>query len=195
MTEADNIAVTHGILVSLAAVIGFLIWLMTGDNTPMERRASRWGIAAGILCAGLVILAEWGLYAYVDRTAGLFMIMPSIVMALIAMWFGGKAVYRALGGGQEKPAPKIAVELDTLERQGEIWCQLRDLPHFRETLAGDLINLATGDLAYWAKIEGQKCIEIKLAGKTVITASRYETLTKYLAVQQGMSRLLFADRG
>ncbi len=192
MNEND-MAVIGGMVTSIVAILGFLLWMYTEDDPPAERRASRWGMLVGVLCAGLVALAEWGLYAYVNATAGLFMIMPSVLLGAAAMWFGGRAVYHVVGGGQEKPEPKIVIEDETRERQGEIWCLLRDLPQFRETLGGELINLATGDRLYWIKLNGKKCIEMKLGGKTILTASRYETLTKYLAVQQGVSRLLAAQ--
>lgn len=190
MDEVNSMAFVWGMLVSLVVIMGFLFWVITAGSPPIERRASRWGALTGAVCAGLVIWAEWWLYTYVDATAGLFMAMPSALMAMAALWFGGRAIYRMLGGGQVMAEPKIEIEDETQERQGEIWCQLRDLPQFRETLGGELINLATGDRLYWTELAGRRCIEMKLAGKTLLTASRIETLTKYLAVQQGLGRLL-----
>jgi hypothetical protein len=190
MDEVNSMAFIWGMLASLVVIIGFLFWVITAGSPPIERRASRWGALTGTVCAGLVVWAEWCLYTYVDATAGLFMAMPSALMAVAVLWFGGKAIYRMLGGGQVMAEPKIEIEDETKERQGVIWCQLRDLPQFRETLGGELINLATGDHLYWTELEGRRCIEMKLAGKTLLTASRFETLTKYLAVQQGLSQLL-----
>ncbi|WP_041432378.1 hypothetical protein [Thiobacillus denitrificans] len=193
MNEENNLMMVWGALTSLLGILGFLLWMVTAEDPAAERRASRWGALAGVFCAGLVLFAEWWLYAFINAAAGLFMMMPSALIAIAAMWLAGRAVYRAFGGGQEKQELKVVIDPETHERQGGIWCQLRDLPHFRETLRGDLINLATGDRLYWIVLEGKRCIEMELAGKTRLTASRYETLTKYLTVQRGMGRLLAVE--
>lgn len=193
MDKVNSMAFISGMLFSLVVIMVLLFWVITSGRTPIEQRASRWGALSGAVYAGLVVWTEWWLYTYVDTTAGLFMAMPSALMAVAALWYGGRAIYLMLGGGQVKAEPKIKIEDKTQEYQGEIWCQLRDLPQFRETLGDELINLATGDRLYWTELEGKRCIEMKLAGKTLLTASRFETLTKYLAVQQGLGRLLSAQ--
>lgn len=191
--DADSTAMAWGLLLTVLMVIVAMIWVVTDDDPPTERRAVRVGIVAGIVSAGLVVVCEVTLYYSVYQTIGAFTMVPSIAFALLALWFVGRAVYFRLGGGQEVEKSQsipIEVEQETLEKQGDIWCHLRELPHFRETLGGQLINLAAGDRVYWADFNGQKCIEIKLAGATVITGSRYETLSKYLAVQSGMAKML-----
>lgn len=193
MNEAHEVAMTWGALTTFSVVIAGLVWLITGDDTPIERRAQRMAVIGATLSAGLVALCEWWLYANIDTTLGAFMLMPSFLLAALAFFFGGKAVYQAAGGGKEEnhtKAPAITVEKETLEHQGGIWCRLRELPHLRETLSGELINLATGDRLYWGKMDGAECVQMELAGKTLITASRYQTLLKYLAVQEGVARSL-----
>lgn len=191
--DTHSMAMVWGLLVTVLMLIAAIVWIATDDNPPTERRALRVGIISGIVSAALVVLCELTLYYSVYQIIGAFMIVPSIAFALLVLWFVGRTVYFGIGGGQEVEKPQstlIEIEQETLENQGNIWCRLRELPHFRETLGGQLINMATGDRLYWIDLNEQKCIEIKLAGATVIIGSRYETLTKYLAVQTGLSKML-----
>lgn len=193
MNEVQEAAMAWGTLTTLGVVIGGLVWLTTRDSTPIERRAQRMAAIGATFGVGLVALAEWWLYSNIDATLGAYMLVPSIVLGGLAFFFGGKIGYQAAGGGKEENhtnALAITVEEETLDHQEGIWSRLCELPHLRETLSGELINLATGDRLYWVKLDGAKCVEMKLAGKTHITASRYQTLSKYLAVQEGIARSL-----
>lgn len=193
MNEVQEAAMAWGTLTTLGVVIGGLVWLTTRDSTPIERRAQRMAAIGATFGVGLVALAEWWLYSNIDATLGAYMLVPSIVLGGLAFFFGGKIGYQAAGGGKEENytnASAITVEEETLDHQEGIWSRLCELPHLRETLSGELINLATGDRLYWVKLDGAKCVEMKLAGKTHITASRYQTLSKYLAVQEGIARSL-----
>lgn len=193
MNEAQEVAMAWGALTTFSVVMAGLVWLITDENTPIERRALRMGALGATLGAGLVALAGWWLYANIDATLGAFLQMPSFLLGVLAFFFVGKGVYQAAGGGKEEnhtSALVITVEKETLEHQEGIWCRLRELPHLRETLSGELINLATGDRLYWGKMDGTECVQMELAGKTLITASRYQTLLKYLAVQEGVARSL-----
>ena len=193
MNEVQEMALAWGMLTTLGVVVAGLVWLITGDNPPVEQRAQRMAALGAIVGAVLIGLGEWWLYTNIDATVGAFMLVPSLVLGGLAFFFGGKGGYQAAGGGKEEShtnAPAITVEKETLENQEGIWCRLRELPHIRETLSGELINLATGDQIYWGKLDGAKFVQIKLSGKTLISASRYQTLLKYLAVQEGVARSL-----
>lgn len=186
----DSMALGLGAFITAVTVIVGLALYWTHDLAPVERRARRLGMLAAVLFAALVPMAEVALYRY-NTTLGMFMAIPTALLTVAAFLLGGYWTYRALGGGkQEEVTRQVPVEPQTLERQSEIWCQLRDLPQFRETLGGDLINLLTGDRLYWITHLGERCIEINLGGKTPVIGSRCETLTKYLAVQTGLARAL-----
>ena len=192
MSESD-VALISGALATLGGMAVWAVSMLTADFTPVERKARRFATLSACLAVGAVAIFEWGIYRYVSEVAAMFLIAPCLPMAALAAWFGAQAAYRMFGGGQveEVPeSPKVYVERETLERQGDIWCSLRELPHFRETLSGQLINLVSGDRLYWTEVDGKKCIEIKLAGRTRLTGSRYETMTKYLAVQRGLANAL-----
>jgi hypothetical protein len=191
--QTTELAWLWGLLTTLAGGLVFLIWVLTDGDSHRERLAIRAGQGTALVLAMAAGLAEWWLYTRVDHTWGAFMICPSVAIGVLLAWKGGKTVCRRLGGGQKDEAQRetpIEVENATMEGQNDIWHKLRDLPHFRETLGGNLINLATGDCLQWRKLHGQKCIEINLGGRIGILGSRFETLTKYLAVQNGMAKIL-----
>lgn len=193
MNEAHEVAAAWGTLTTFSVVIAGLVWLITGDNTPNERRAQRMAALVATLGAGLIASGEWWLYTHIDARVGAFMLVPSFLLGGLAFFLAGKAVYQAAGGGKAgnlTDAPTIPVEKETLEHHEGIWYRLRELPHFRETLDGELISLVTGDRLYWGKLDGTKFVQMKLAGKTLMTASRYQTLLKYLTVQEGVARSL-----
>lgn len=133
----DSIAVTLGAITTTVAMFGALALYLTHDKPPLERRALRLGMVAAILSATFVLLGEVALYRHFP-TVGLFMAIPTVVLTILALIFGGYRAYRALGGGQQSKVASgtPAIEPQTHEQQGAIWCQLRDLPHFRETLGG-----------------------------------------------------------
>lgn len=151
MNEAQEVAMAWGALTTFSMVTAGIVWHVTGESTPIERRALRMAAVGAVLGAGLVALGGWWLYANIDATLGAFLQMPSFLLGGLAFFFCGKAVYQATGGGKDEnltDAPAITVEKETLEHQDGIWCRLRELPHFRETLDGELISLVTGDRLY-----------------------------------------------
>lgn len=181
--------VGYGAALSLAVVVVILFFVL------VEQSAARWAVAAGVLGAGAVGAVEWWLFS-INRAMAEFMLVPSILLGLTAMYWSARTIYRRLAvippaGATKESEPEIKVEDETLERQNELWCKLRDLPQFRETLKGDLINLLSGDVLSWASVNNARCIEMELAGKTVLTASRFGTLRKYWGVQQAVANLLF----
>lgn len=181
--------VGYGAAFSLAVVVVLLFFVL------VEQSAARWAAVTGVLGAGAVGAVEWWLFS-LNRSVAEFMLVPSLLVGLTAMYWSARTIYRRLAvippaGATKEGEPEIKVEDETLERQNELWCRLRDLPHFRETLKGDLINLLSGDVLSWASVNDACCIEMALAGKTVLTASRFETLRKYWGVQQAVANLLF----
>lgn len=181
--------VGYGALVALVVVLAFVFFAI------VETAAARWAALAGVLGAAAVGGVEWSLFS-INRSVAEFALVPSVLLGFVAMYWSARGVYRRLsvippGATQEGDEAEIKVEAETLERQGEVWNELRSLPQFRETLRGDLINLASGDLLTWADVDGARCVEIRLAGTTVLVASRFETLQKYHAVQQAIAGRLF----
>ena len=192
MSESDA-ALMWGVFFTLGVMAVWFVGIMTADYAPIERRARRFATLAACLAVGAIAVLVWGIYRYVSEVAAMFLIPPSLPTAMLVAWFGADVTYTIFGGGQVQKgpkAPKVSVEPETLEHQGDIWCKLRELPHFRETLAGELVNLASGDRLYWTEVEGKKCIEIQLAGRTCLSGVRYETITKYLTVQRGLANAL-----
>jgi len=173
--QDQNEAMLFGTLLTIASMAAVILWWETNGYASTRRRAVRLAIPAGVAFAIAVGLAEWRLYE-ADPIAGSFMLMPSAALGVLALLFGGWAVYRLAGGDKDdverKANQQASVEPETRENQGNVWCELRELPHMRETLDGELLNLATGDRIYWIKHRDEKCIEIKLTGKTVITGTR-----------------------
>lgn len=197
MQDPNDWPIAYGVLTTVAAGVAWLVWYITGHDSPVNRRAWRAAIVVGLLFAALVAGAEWWLYTYVNVTIGSFMLFPSVILGALAMWLAGRATFQVFGGYQEEESEEDkrlpSIEDNTRDHQGEIWCRLRALPHMREALNGDLINLATADVVSWGKYKGERCIMFNLGGKSGITGVRYETLTQYLAVQEGMARLLCSE--
>lgn len=186
-------ALAFGLLASIFVVVIWLVWLTTSEGSPVEQRANRLGVLAGLATAATLMGGELAIYFLVDRWLGTFLIFPSGIAALLSFWLVGRATYHAAGGGREesgKARALPAVESTTLERQGEVWRQLRDMAHSLETTEGDLINLATGDHLAWTSYRSQKCVAFKLAGNTPLIGVRHMTLDKYLDVQAGMAKVL-----
>lgn len=196
----DNL-IASGVISSMAGVLVFLIWLATGDNTPNRRRAIRLGLVGSLIAAIGVGLSDWLVFAYVNDKLGAFLLGPAGILAMAAAWFAYRATYRSMGGEEEdrrieaesevKSLPSI--EAEVRDQQGDIWCRLRDLPHMRETLSGELLNLYSADRLYWSKYKGERTIEFELGGRknSSITGVRFETLTKYLALQEAIACRLY----
>lgn len=181
--------VGFGALAALVVVLAFAFFAI------VETSAARWATLAGVAGAAAVGGAEWRLFA-LDRSVAEFALVPSVLLGFAAMYWSARAVYERLsvippGAPQGGDETEIKIEAETLEQQSAVWNELRSLPQFRETLRGDLINLASGDLLTWTKVDGARCVEIRLAGTTVLIASRFETLGKYHAVQRAIADQLF----
>lgn len=185
-------AFSLGLMATLAIVVVALVWTATSSRNPVEQRATRLGTLAGLVSAATVAGLELAIFFLIDRWIGAFLAPPCVLAGALSAWSIGRKVYRAAGGGQDvEDVPAIStVEQEVIERQGEIWCRLRDMAHFLETTHGNLINLVTGDCLTWTTYRGQKCIKFKLAGTTSLIGARQATLDKYLSAQVGIAHTL-----
>lgn len=98
MSEVE-IASLAGMFTTFISVIIFLIYLITNDYRPIERRAIRMAILAGVASVAAVIGAVVAIYYFVSEVIGAFLWFPSIGLAIIAVWHASKHTYRLMGGG------------------------------------------------------------------------------------------------
>lgn len=100
MTNND-IAWLSGLIVTLIPAAICFILLITGDYSPIERRARRLAILASII----VLVAIWSttatVYFLVSELIGNFLTFPSIGLAAVAVWYASRITYRKMGGGRE----------------------------------------------------------------------------------------------
>lgn len=95
-----EIASLAGVVVTLVSVIAFFIYLITDDHNPIERRAKRLAILAGVASVAAVVGAVVAIYFFVSEVIGAFLWFPSIGLAVIAVWHASKTTYRLMGGGK-----------------------------------------------------------------------------------------------
>lgn len=107
---SNELAFFMGLLATLLAMTILVLKVATEDYSPVERRARRFAILAGVVAAALVVGAEQAIYFNVSQVVGAFMAMPSVGLATIAVWHASRMTYRKLGGGKEKKisSPKAA---------------------------------------------------------------------------------------
>lgn len=191
VTDPSLVAFGWGAVLTMIFLVLSTLWLATENYPPVKKRAWRVTFFVVLLSGSLTVAGGMAIYD-ANRIIGAFLAFPCVLIVPSVAWLIGRATYRAMGGPPPQPCTDSAlvVEKETLEGHGGIWCQLRELPHFRETTGGELINLATGDRVYWTTLNEHKCIRLRLGGTTKLSGSRFETLTKYLAVQQGMAKML-----
>ena len=102
MTEVE-IASLAGIFVTLVSVVIFLTSLITNDYKPIERRAIRMAILAGVTSVVAVIAAVVAIYYFVSPVISAFLWFPSIGLATIAAWHASRLMHRLMGGGGQEP--------------------------------------------------------------------------------------------
>jgi hypothetical protein len=79
------------------------------------------------------------------------------------------------------------IDAETREHQAAFRDKLKVLPHFQETFEEDLINLITGDCVFWSEYAGEPCLAIQISGKLTITVCRFETLRRYVSIQESIA--------
>ncbi len=102
-----EIASLAGAFVTLVSVIVLLIFLLTNDYHPIERRAIRMAILAGVAAMAAVGGTVVAIYFFVSEVIGAFLGFPSIGLSGIAVWHACKHTYRLMGGGmnsQDSPS-------------------------------------------------------------------------------------------
>lgn len=100
MSEID-IAVLSGLAVTVIPAILYFILLMTEDFSPIERRARRLAILAGVVSAGVIFGTTAIVYFRVSEVIGAFLMYPSMGLTGVAVWHASRITYRKMGGGQE----------------------------------------------------------------------------------------------
>ncbi len=100
MTQIE-FALFSGAMATLLVMAVLVIKVMTEHLPPVERRARRLAIAAGVGAALAVVGAEAILYFYMSEIAGAFMAYPSLALATLAVWHASRITYRKMGGGRE----------------------------------------------------------------------------------------------
>lgn len=191
----DMQAFSAGILFSLAVMLVLLLRVVTQDDHPATQRANRLALAGGLLGIVMLAAANGVVYRYLSRPLASFMVFPLILMSGAWLLLGMPRLHRYFGGKtQQKPSvgPDIGVENATRQQQRELWEQLRAMHHFRETLNGELISLATGDRVYWTTRAADPCLAIAFNSSSTLVVSRLETLFKYVDVQSNIARGLQA---
>lgn len=97
----NNMAWFAGLIITMIAVAIYAILLMTGDCSPIERRARRLAVLASVI----VSVAIWGvtlaIYLFISELVGNFLAMPSIGVTAVAIWHASTITYRKMGGGKE----------------------------------------------------------------------------------------------
>lgn len=189
----EMVAAGWGTIATLPLLGMLLTYVANEDDPPVERRAKSLAALIGMLAATLVGTAEWAFFTYGNSHTAAFFCFPSIVAAMGALYAATTRSYRMLGGGQVKEMTiqlPLAIEDETRKHQEAMRDRLRALPHFRETLEGELISLLTGDRVFWTTYRNEPCLAIALSGKLTISVSRFETLDRYVAVQTSIAQWL-----
>jgi hypothetical protein len=92
----------------------------------------------------------------------------------------------------DKPTIKLVkvperIDAQTREHQAAFRDKLKALPQFQETFEEDLINLITGDRVFWSDYAGEPCLAIQVSGKLTINVCRFETLRRYVSIQESLA--------
>lgn len=188
-------AILWGAVAMLPLMTALLIRHVTVDASPAEQRAKRWALTLSLLGATLVILLEGLCFVQGDPQVGYFLLVPSVLTVGLILFAGTSRLYRALGGQGDTDASvslTTTIESQVREQQEGMWQRLRALPHFREMLEGELVSLLTGDRVFWSTYQREPCLAIELSTKTTISVCRFETLSRYVAVQTRIAQYLAA---
>lgn len=191
----DMQAFSVGILFSLAVMLFLLLRAVTQDDHPATQRANRLALAGGLLGIVMLAAANGVVYRYLSRPLASFMLFPLILVSGVWLLLGMPRLHRYFGGKTQQKAslgPDVGVENATRQQQRELWEQLRAMHHFRETLHGELISLATGDRVYWTTSAAEPCLAVAFNSSSTLVVSRHETLVKYINVQSNIARGLQA---
>lgn len=191
-----NYEIVSGAIACLVILIPLLLWFATQDESAYVQGAKRLALLASTLLAGFVILAEIAFFNFGNPRLASYGIVPALLLVFSILLLGTPRFYRIFGGlgrlGQSNGCQtSVVIDEDMQRVQSEMWQRLRQLPHFRETLAGnELISLVTGDRVFWLENQNPPCIAIEFASRTTISVARIEALSAYLDVQGGIAKHL-----
>lgn len=164
---------------------------LTADDSPVEQKAKRGALLLSVLAASLILYFEARGFIDGDPVIAGYLLFPSMFVVALILFAGRSRLYRALGGRSSLTVKLPAANSNEIRDQHEaMWNRLRQLPHFRESLQGELISLLTGDRVFWSTYQRDPCLAIELSAKTTITVYRYETLARYVQIQTRLARAL-----
>lgn len=189
--EEVAIAILSG-AVSVLVVLGILLARrLTADDSPVEQNAKRSALLISVLASSLILYFVARGFIDGDPVIAGFLFFPSMFVVGLILFAGRSRLYRALGGRSSLTIKLPAAQSSEIRDQHEaMWNRLRQLPHFRESLQGELISLLTGDRVFWSTYQHEPCLAIQLSAKTTITVYRKETLARYVQVQTRLAQAL-----
>lgn len=178
--------------ITLLVFLGILLARrLTADDSPVEQKAKRSALLLSVLAASLILYFEVRGFIDGDPVIAGYLLIPSLFAVGVILIAGRSRLYRALGGRSSLTVKLPAADSNEIRDQHEaMWNRLRQLPHFRESLQGELISLLTGDRVFWSTYHRDPCLAIALSAKTTITVYRYETLARYVQIQTQLARAL-----
>lgn len=189
ITETN--AFLAGCLAVLFVMLVVLGYMATQDDIAANQRAKRLSVAISaavtFAIAGVVLAS----YLWGDRISASFVTVPAVMSGLAVLLLWTPKLYRFYGGTtrpakQTQPQDSLPAHIDpeTREHQAEIRNALIALPHFRETFEGDVVSLITGDRVFWSRYNGDPCLVIEWSGKTAVHCISFDTLKRYVEIQQ-----------
>lgn len=178
--------------ITLLVFLGILLARrLTADDSPVEQKAKRRALLLSVLAASLILYFEVRGFIDGDPVIAGYLLIPSLFAVGVILIAGRSRLYRALGGRSSLTVKLPAADSNEIRDQHEaMWNRLRQLPHFRESLQGELISLLTGDRVFWSTYQRDPCLAIELSAKTTITVYRYETLVRYVQIQTRLAQVL-----
>lgn len=197
---AETNAFATGVFAVLFGMLIHLFLIATQDDFAVNQRAKRLAIATSsaatiAIAGGVIATFLWG-----NRILANFVTMPAIASGLYVLLFCPPKLYRLYGGGappaqQTRPKATLPehIDQDTQEQQAELRKALIALPHFRETLEGDVVSLITGDRVFWSRYHATPCLAIELSAKNTVSCVRLETLWSYVEIQRRIAGCLMAE--
>lgn len=194
-TQAFNLGLAATLIMVLIQLVVSLTRDISLGNQCAKRRAFATSSAA-VLAIGTIV---WGIYISVDPRLAVFLVFPAIALSLYILLVLTEKLYHFYGGKSEpqedssqpaksslNPQP-ASIDAQTREQQAAFWDRLVVLPHFQSTFEGDLISMITGDRVYWSKYAGEPCLAIEMSECLTITVCRFETLTRYVSIQENIA--------
>jgi len=198
----ETTALVSGSLTVLFVMLVLLVCIATQDDIVVNQRAKRLAIATSSAVTFAIAGAVIATFLWGDRIFASFVTMPAVMSGLAVLLLWTPKLYRFYGGTarpakQTQPQDSLPEHIDpeTREQQAEIRNALIALPHFRETYEGDVFSLITGDRVFWSHYNGEPSLVIEWSGKTKVNCIRFDTLKRYVEIQQRIADHLMHESG